>query len=94
MQWRQVVTSLTFGAVVLCVISFIMMVSIGMGFYFGGKNFNRLGSWTINMGLKAAEGLLGSFARVSNSEILCASYCPTSFQIQPTSFRKNENRYV
>jgi len=45
----------------LCVISFIM-VSIGLGFHFGGKRFSRLGSWTINMGLKAAEGLLGSFA--------------------------------
>ena len=71
-----------------------MMVSIGMGFYFGGKSFRRLGSWAINMGLKTAESLLGSFARVSNSEILCASYCPISSQIQPTSFRKNENRYV
>ena len=78
----------------LGVISFIMMVSIGLGFYFGGKSFSHLGSWTINMGLKAAEGLLGSFARVSNSEILCASYCPNSSQIQPTSFRKNEKRYV
>ena len=39
-----------------------MMVSLGLGFHFGGKSFSRLGSWTINMGLKAAEGLLGSFA--------------------------------
>ena len=78
----------------LGVISFIMMVSIGLGFYFGGKSFSRLGSRAINMGLKAAEGSLGSFARVSNSEILRASYCPTSSQIQPTSSRKNENRYV
>jgi len=38
------------------------MVSIGLGFYFGGKSFSCLGSWTINMGLKAAEGSLGSFA--------------------------------
>jgi len=38
------------------------MVSIGLGFHFGGKSFSRLGSWTINMGLNAAEGLLGSFA--------------------------------
>jgi len=45
----------------LCVISFIM-VSIGLGFHFGGKSFSRLGSWTINMGLNAAEGLLDSFA--------------------------------
>jgi len=64
------------------------------GYYFGGKSFRRLGSWTINMGLKTSEGLLGSFARVLNSEILCASYCPTSSQIQPTSPRKHENRYV
>jgi len=90
-----VVTSLNFWCRrFLGVISFIMMVSIGLGFYFGGKSFSRLGSWTINMGLKAAEGLLGSFARVSNSEIFCASYCPNSSQIQPTSFHKNENRYV
>jgi len=78
----------------LKVISFAMMVSIGLGYYFGGKGFRRLGSWTINIGFKTGEGLLGSFARVSNSEILCASYCPTSFQIQPTSPRKHENRYV
>jgi len=90
-----VVTSLNFWRRrFLGVICFIMMVSIGLGFYFGGKSFSRLGSWTINMGLKATEGLLGSFARVSNSEIFCASYCPNSSQIQPTSFHKNENRYV
>ena len=71
-----------------------MMVSIGLGHYFGGKSFRRLGPWTINMGLKTDEGLLGSFARVLNSEILCASYCQTSSQTQPTSSRKNENRYV
>ena len=65
----------------LKVISFAMMVSIGLGYYFGGKSFRRLGSWTINMGLKTDEGLLGSFARVLNSEVLCASYCPTSSQI-------------
>jgi len=62
----------------LRVVSFAMMVSIGLGYYFGEKSFRRLGSWTINMGLKTDEGLLGSFARVLNSEILCASYCPTS----------------
>jgi len=57
-----VVTSLKFWRRrFLCVISFIM-VSIGLGFYFGGKSFSCLGSWTINMGLKAAEGSLGSFA--------------------------------
>jgi len=76
------------------VVSFAMMVSIGLGFYFGGKGFRRLGSWTINIGLKTGEGLLVSLARVLNSEILCASYCPTSSQIQPTSSRKNEIRYV
>jgi len=83
-QWCQVVTSLTFGAVVF---TFHNDGVDWYGFYFGGKNFSRLGSWTINMGLKITEGLLGSFARVSNSEIFCASYCPTSFQIQPPSFR-------
>jgi len=58
-----VVTSLKFWRCrFLCVISFIMMVSIGLGFHFGGKSFSRLGSWTINMGLKATEGSLGSFA--------------------------------
>jgi len=71
-----------------------MMVSIGLRHYFGGKSFRRLGSWTINMGLKTDEGLLVSFVRVLNSEILCASYCPTSSQFQPTSSRKNETRYV
>jgi len=71
-----------------------MMVSIGLGFYFGGKSFRRLGPWTINIGLKTGEELLVSFVRVLNSEILCASYSPTSSQIQPTSSRKNENRYV
>jgi len=76
------------------VVSFVMMVSIGLGFYFGGKSVRRLGPWTINMGLKTGEGLLLSFARVLNSEILCTSYCPTSSQIQPTSSRKNETRYV
>jgi len=78
----------------LSVISFAMMLSIGLGHYFGGKSFRRLGSWTINMGLKTGEGLLVSYVRVLNSEILCASYCPTSFQFQPTSSRKNETRYV
>jgi len=39
-----------------------------------GRGFRRLGSWTINIGFKTGEGLLGSFARVLNSEILCASY--------------------
>jgi len=58
-----VVTSLNFWRRrFLCVMSFIMMVSIGLGFQFGGKSFSRLGSWSINMGLKAAEGSLGSFA--------------------------------
>ena len=38
-----------------------MMVSIGLGFHFGGKSFSRLGSWTIYMGLKAAEGSFGLF---------------------------------
>jgi len=71
-----------------------MMVSIGLVYYFDGKSFHRLGSWTINMGLKMGEGLLGSFAKVLNSKILCASYCPTSSQTHPTSSRKNENRYV
>jgi len=39
---------------------------------FWREEFRRLGSWTINMGLKTEEGLLVSFARVLNSEILCA----------------------
>jgi len=56
----------------LSVISFAMMVSIGLGHYFGAKSFRRLGSWTINMELKTDEGLLVSFARILNSEILCA----------------------
>jgi len=71
-----------------------MMVLIGLGFYFGGKSFRRLGPWNINIGLKTGEGLLVSFARVLNSEILSASYCPTISQIQPTSSCKNETRYV
>jgi len=71
-----------------------MMVSIGLGHYFGGKSCRRLGSWTINMDLKTDEGLLASFVRILNSEILCALYCPTSSQNQLTSSRKNETRYV
>jgi len=55
-----------------------------------GRGFRRLGSWPINTYFKTSEGLLGSFARVSYSEILCAFYCPTSSQFQPTSFRKHE----
>ncbi|QCD94286.1 hypothetical protein DEO72_LG5g2369 [Vigna unguiculata] len=47
------------------------MVSIGLGFHFGGKRFSRLGSWTINMGLKAAEGLLGSFASFEIRDPVC-----------------------
>ena len=46
----------------LCVIYFIMMVSLGLGFHFGGKGLSCLGSWTINTALNAADGLLGSFA--------------------------------
>ena len=34
------------------VVSFAMMVSIGLEFYFGGKSYRRLGPWAINMGLK------------------------------------------
>ena len=34
------------------VVSFAMMVSISLGFYFGGKSYRRLGPWAINMGLK------------------------------------------
>jgi len=56
----------------LKVASFAMMVSIGLGYYFGGKCFRRLGSWTINIGFKTGEGLLGSFTRVLHSEVLCA----------------------
>ena len=84
----------SFGAIVLSVISFAMLVSIGLGHYFGGKSFRRLGSWIINMDLKTDEGLLVSFVRILNSEILCALYSPTSSQNQPTSSRKNETRYV
>jgi len=58
-----VVTSLNFWRRhFLCVIHFIMMVSLGLGFHFGGESLSRLGSWTINTGLNAADGLLGSFA--------------------------------
>jgi len=78
----------------LKVISFAMMVSIGLGIVLAGRGFRRLGSWTINIGFKIGEGLLGSLARVLNSKILCASYCPTSSQIQLTSPHKHENRYV
>jgi len=59
-----------------------------------GRGFRRSGFWPINIGFKMSEGLLGSFARVLNSEVLCASYCPTSSQFQLTSSRKHENRYV
>jgi len=58
----------------LKVVSFAMMVSIGLGYYFGGKSFRRLGSWTINIGFYTGEGLLGSFARVLHSEVLCAHH--------------------
>ena len=60
------------------------------GIVLAGRGFRRLGFWTINIGFKTGEGLLGSFARVLNSKILCAPYCPTSSQIQPTSPRKHE----
>ena len=36
----------------LSVISFAMMVSIGLEHYFGRKSFRPLGSWTTNMDLK------------------------------------------
>jgi len=55
-----------------------------------GRGFRRLGSWPINTDFKTSEGLLGSFARISYSEILCAFYCPTSSQFQPISFRKHK----
>jgi len=42
------------------------------GVLFWREEFRRLGSLTINMGLKTDEGLLVSFARVLNPEILCA----------------------
>ena len=54
--------------------SFAMMVSIGLGYYFGGKSFRRLGLWTIDIGFKTGEGLLGSFTRVLHSEVLCAHH--------------------
>jgi len=55
-----------------------------------GRGFRRLGSWSINKDFNTSEGLLGSFERISYSKILCAFYCPTSSQFQPTSFRKHE----
>jgi len=58
----------------LKVASFAMMVSIGLGYYFGGKSFRRLGSWTINIGFKMGEELLGSFTRVLHSEVLCVHH--------------------
>ena len=41
------------------------------GVLFWREEFRRLGSLTINMGLKTDEVLLVSFARVLNPEILC-----------------------
>jgi len=57
-----------------------------------GRGFRLLGFWAINMNFKMSEGLLGSFARVLYSEVLCAFYGPTSSQFQPTSFRKHEKK--
>jgi len=67
---NQYVLALSF----LKVESFAMMVSIGLGYYFGGKSFHRLGFWTINIGFKTGEWLLGSFTRVLHSEVLCAHH--------------------
>jgi len=64
------------------------------GVLFWREEFSSFGTLDYKIGLKTGEELLVSFARVLNSEILCASYCPTSSQIQPTSSRKNETRYV
>jgi len=66
-----VVTSLDFWRRrFLCVTYFIMMVSLGLGFHFGGKGLSRLGSWTINTGLNAADGLLGSFASLEIRDLV------------------------
>jgi len=75
----------------LRIMYFVMMVFIGMSCCFlVGRGFRRLGSWLINTDFKMSKGLLGSFARVLYSKILCAFYCPTSSQFQPISFRKHE----
>ena len=47
-----------------------MMVSLGLGVHFGGKSLSRLGSWSINMGLNAADGLLGSFVSFENRDLV------------------------
>ena len=94
MKWCQGSNQEVLAPSFLKVMSFAMMVSISMGIVLAGRGFHCLGSWTINIGFKMSEGLLGSFAIVLNSEVLCASYCLTSSQIQPTSPRKHENRYV
>jgi len=41
------------------------------GVFFWRDDFRRLGLWTINVGLKIDGGLLVSFARILNLEILC-----------------------
>ena len=65
------VKSKSFGTVVLKCHIFCNDGVDWSGVLFWREEFRRLGLWTINMGLKTDEGLLVSFARVLNPEILC-----------------------
>jgi len=48
-----------------------MIVSIGMGCYFGGKGFYRLGFWPINVDFTTSKGLLVHSREFSVRDLVC-----------------------
>jgi len=75
----------------LRVINFIMMVSLGLGFHFGGKS---LGSWTINIALNVPDALLWFICELRNQR----SFAQHLVRLVPKFRRllsvKKSNRYV
>jgi len=55
----------------LTLMSFGMIVSIGMGCYFGGKGFYRLGFWPINVDFTTSKGLLVHSQEFPIRDLVC-----------------------
>jgi len=51
--------------------SFGMIVLIGMGCYFNGKGFYRLGFWPMNVDFKTSKGLLVHLREFSVRDLVC-----------------------
>jgi len=60
-------------------------MSIGMGCYFGGKGFYRLGFWPINVGFTMSKGLLVHLREFSVRDLVC---------VIPVRLVPNSNRHL